>query len=388
MRGALLFIAIFALSMLIIPMIALNSQLPSPPDTPPVTRTEPAPSIESQREDELAPAPPLGPPAAPVDINAGIQPSLDQGARLSGQPALSDVLGVSYFRILDERTGEIHIVSARDYVRGVVAAEMPASFHPEALKAQAVAAHTFALHRHMVQQRIPDPALQGADFSADPSGRMGFVTEEVARLIFGYREDEHWQIITDAVDEVLELVLKYEGEPIVAAFHAISAGRTEYASNVWVGSAPYLVPASSPGDLLAPGFESVEIFDYSLLQRLIHEHYPDLSFEGGPAGWLEVIQRSSSGYVTTMRVGDTELRGIDVRRALYLRSHHFEVVFAAGEFTFIVHGYGHGVGLSQRGAEYMAQQGASFREILANYYPGAELYRLEIAARVAGDADH
>ena len=394
MRGALLFIAIFALSMLIIPMIALNSQPLPPPGAPPITPVEhipPAPQAENQAEDEPdrpAYAPPLGPPSAPLDINPNAQSALGQEARPWERPALSDLPGVSYFRILDERTGEIHLVSARDYVRGVVAAEMPASFHPEALKAQAVAAHTFALRQHMIQRSFPDPALRGADFSADPSGRMGFVTEEVARLIFGYREDEHWQIITDAVDEVLELVLKYDGEPIVAAFHAISAGETEYASNVWVGSAPYLIPAPSPGDLLAPGFESSESFGAGLLQELIHERYPGISFEGDPAGWLEVTERSSSGYVTRVRVGDTTLRGIDLRRALGLRSHHFEVAFASGEFTFTVLGYGHGVGLSQRGAEYMAQQGAGFAEILANYYPGTTLYRLEIAERLAGADYH
>jgi len=380
MKGALLFIAIFALSMLVIPMIALNSQPPPVPDRPPVTVIEPAPRAYSQSGEQSVP--PFGPPAAPVDISA----EFGVGAAAVDQPwaetPLSDILGVSYFRILDERTGEIHLVPVRDYVRGVVAAEMPASFHPEALKAQAVAAHTFALHQQMVQRRIPDPALRGADFSADPEGRMGFVTEEVARLIFGYREDEHWQIITDAVDSVLELILKHEGEPIVAAFHAISAGATEYASNVWVGSAPYLIPAPSQGDLLAPGFETMETFGSPLLQRLFLERYPYIFFDDDPAVWLEVTERSSSGYVSTIRVGDTLFRGIDVRRVLYLRSHHFAIDFDQGEFTFTVLGYGHGVGLSQRGAEYMARQGATFQEILANYYPGAELYRIEIADRL------
>ena len=394
MRGALLFIAIFALSMLIIPMIALNSQPLPPAGAPPITPVEHiphAPQTANRAEDEPdqpAYVPPLGPPHAPLDISARLQPGPGQETRPGEPLALSNVLGVNYFRILDERTGEIHLVSVRDYVRGVVAAEMPASFHPEALKAQAVAAHTFALRQHMIQQRLPDPALRGADFSADPSGRMGFVTEEVARLIFGYREDEHWQIITDAVDEVLELVLKYDGEPIVAAFHAISAGATEYASNVWVGSAPYLIPAPSPGDLLAPGFESSGSFGADLLQSLVWGQHPYVGFDGDPAGWLEVTERSSSGYVTRVRVGDATLRGIDLRRALSLRSHHFEVDFAQDEFNFIVRGYGHGVGLSQRGAEYMAQQGVGFAEILANYYPGAVLYRLEIAECLANTDYH
>jgi len=366
MKGAMLFIAIFALSMLIIPMIALSYQ-----QQPPAPRPFEAPALREPEHDAVLytePVPPMGPPDLPVDIVT----------IPGGEHPRSTISGVSYFRVLDESTGEIHVVSLRDYVRGAVAAEMPASFHPEALKAQAVAAHTFALHQHMVQQRIPDPALRGADFSADPSNRWGFVFEPVAREIFGINEDENWEKITDAVDSVLHLILKYDYEPIVAAYHAMSAGSTEYAGNVWIGSAPYLIPAPSEGDLLAPGFQTYESFSADSLREIFWETYPDIEFEGEASGWMEILERSSSGYVTTIRVGDTQLRGIDVRRALYLRSHHFDIEHDGTAFTFTVRGYGHGVGLSQRGADFMARQGASFEEILANYYTGARLYRIEI----------
>ena len=365
MKGAMLFIAIFALSMLIIPMIALSYQ-PQPPSPLPLEAPalrEPEPGAVLNAE----PVPPVGPPDLPLDI----------GAAVGGEHPRSTISGVSYFHVLDESTGEIHVVSLRDYVRGAVAAEMPASFHPEALKAQAVAAHTFALHQHMAQRRSPDPALRGADFSADPSNRRGYVTEQVAREIFGINEDENWEKITNAADSVLHLILKYDYEPIVAAYHAMSAGGTEYAGNVWTGSAPYLIPAPSAGDLQAPGFETRESFSADSLRETFWEAYPDIEFEWEPSGWMEVLERSSSGYVTTIRVGDTRLRGIDVRRALYLRSHHFEIEQNNGAFTFTVRGYGHGVGLSQRGADYMARQGAGFEEILANYYTGARLYRID-----------
>ena len=365
MRGALLFIAIFALSMLIIPMIALSYQTEPRASRPVQTpaQREPQPAANAA----LEPLPPTSPPTRPVDIEA---------EEFSSVHPISHIPAVRYFSVLDESTGEIHVISVRDYVRGAVAAEMPASFHPQALKAQAVAAHTFALHQHLVQQRNPNPDLRGADFSADPSNRWGFVTEQTAREIFGYREDEHWEIITSAADSVLHLILKFEGEPIVAAYHAMSAGRTEYASNVWIGSAPYLIPAESAGDLLAPGFETQESFSAQQLRAAIREVYPDILLEGEPSGWLEVAARSSSGYVTTIRVGDTILRGIDVRRALDLRSHHFEIEQSGDFFTFTVRGYGHGVGLSQRGADYLARQGLSFEEILANYYTGAVLYQI------------
>ena len=362
MKGALLFIAIFALSMLIIPMIALNHQ--PVPEQPHALETLvtilPAPEPDAYDGPLL-----MSPPARPVEIET--EP---------GTFPLSSIPGVTVFRILDESTGDIHIVPVRDFVIGAVAAEMPASFHTQALKAQAVAAHTFALHQHMAQQRSPNPALRGADFSADPSNRWGFVDEPTARAIFGYREDEYWAKISDAVDGVLHLILKFDGEPIVAAYHAMSAGKTEYASNVWAGSAPYLIPADSEGDLLAPGFETRETLGEQYLQSAFHAQHPDIVFGGDPSTWLEVLERSSSGYVTSIRVGDTVLRGIDVRRALGLRSHHFEIEHRDAAFTFTVLGYGHGVGLSQRGADFMARQGASFEEILANYYTGVRLYRI------------
>ena len=366
MKGAMLFVAIFALSMLIIPMIAINYQ--HEPPTPRPIEVMTLRESEHSAFADIEPLPPGAPPAR----------STEAETRPASAHPQSEILTVNYFRVLDESTGEIHIVPLRDYVRGVVAAEMPASFHPEALKAQAVAAHTFALHRHMVQQKNPDPALRGADFSADPSNRWGFVTEEVAREIFGFREDEHWEKITDAVDSVLHLILKYDDEPIVAAFHAMSAGKTEYASNVWIGGAPYLIPAPSEGDLLAPGFETRESFSAERLQEAFRRGYPDIEFEGELSNWLEILERSSSGYVTAIRVGNIQLRGIDVRRALHLRSHHFEVAEQGGNFTFTVRGYGHGVGLSQRGADFLARQGAGFEEILANYYTGAKLYRVTI----------
>ena len=373
MRGALLFIAIFALSMLIIPMIALNYQSQPPQPQPlagpaqaalPAREHAPAPEIPPAQG---PPAPPDAPPAFPPDLSS---PGEEGGLPLTGTST------VEAFRILDERTGEIHVVPLRDYLRGAVAAEMPASFHPEALKAQAVAAHTFALHQHLVQQRSPDPALRGADFSADPANRWGYMTEEMAMEFLAPQADVHWERITQAVDSVLDLIIKHEGEPIVAAYHAMSAGRTEYASNVWVGSAPYLIPAGSEGDLLAPDYETQAVFTPQELRTALLAFDPGIALGEDPSGWLDIQALSPSGYVTEIRVGDTHMHGLDVRRALDLRSHHFDIAQGGGGFTFTVRGYGHGVGLSQRGADFMARQGATFDEILAHYYPGTELYRV------------
>lgn len=366
MKGALLFIAVFALSMLVIPMIAVGypthsagepgSVIHTPQQLP--AQTQPTlPPTAAEEEDTLVA--PQAPPAFPV----GEEPA-----------ASSAVLGVEAFRLLDESTGEIHTVLVQDYIRGAVAAEMPASFHSEALKAQAVAAHTYALHHHRTQMENPDPELKGADFKVDPSNMKVYITEETARAFYGDKADEYWEKVCAAADSVAHLVLEYDGEPIAAAYHAISSGVTEDASNVWEGDGvPYLRPANSEGDYLAPDYETEEEFPYEELKRLLLGAYPELDLSGPADTWFGAMERSPSGYIVSIEVGGKILHGKDIRTALDLRSHNFDVVDTGSSFLFVVYGYGHGVGLSQYGADFMARQGADFEEILANYYSGAIL---------------
>jgi stage II sporulation protein D len=365
MKGALLFIAVFALLMLVIPMIAIGYPIESSGEPAVVHTPQPAPQLtqpawsQPAAEAEDALVAPQAPPAFPV----GEEPDTS-----------SVVLGVAEFRLLDESTGEVLTVPVRDFIRGAVAAEMPASFHTEALKAQAVAAHTYALHHHRVQQENPDPELKGADFKVDLANRKVYITEEMAREFYGKLADEYWEKVCAAADSVAHLVLEYEGEPIVAAYHAISSGMTEDAANVWEGeSVPYLRPASSEGDYLAPDYETEKEFSYAEVKDLLLAVYPDLNLSGSPDTWFGAMERSPSGYVTSIEVGGQVLHGKDIRTALDLRSHNFDVVDTGNGFVFVVYGYGHGVGLSQYGADFMARQGATFEEILANYYSGATL---------------
>lgn len=354
MKAMIMFICVMGLLLLAIPMIALRTATPA---ADPQQRSESLPPAASQAENP-------GGAAFTVPNSAPAESAPEAGPEVEDAQA---------FKILDQTTGEVKTVPLRDFVRGAVAAEMPALFHPEALKAQAVAAHTFALHSRLQQQESPDPALKGADFEADPSNMKVYITEEAAREFYGDDADFYWQKICDAADSVLNVVLVYDDEPIVAAYHAISAGRTEDASNVWIGSAPYLAPVDSSGDILAPDFESTETFTDEEARVRLASAVPGLELSGDPAGWFGEPVRSESGYVLTIPVGDTEVAGKDIRTIFDLRSHHFEVSHVDGEFVFTVEGYGHGVGLSQNGADFMARQGATFEEILANYYSGVSI---------------
>lgn len=376
MKALSLYVAIFALILLLVPMIALNFELESPPQVQPPVDT-PGISQSQDAADEPAEGPDGDEPDQQAQNEWDAEPTGDAEALLpEDEPAGEPV--VDTFLILDESSGELLEVGVRDFVRGAVAAEMPVSFHLEALKAQAVAAHTYALHNHRQQAAEPDPELKGADFSADPGARKVFITEEQAREFYGERADAAWKKICQAADSVLDEVLEYEGEPIVAAYHAISAGQTEDAANVWSGSAPYLRPAESAGDLLAPDYESEVDLSAAAVREQLTVAYPEITLGDDPVNWFGEPQRSSSGYVTEIAVGDSLLHGKDIRQLFDLRSHNFDIQYTDAGFAFITYGYGHGVGLSQYGADFLARQGDTYDAILANYYEGATLVEVAV----------
>ena len=284
------------------------------------------------------------------------------------------------FTIYDLSTGELHTLTAEEYTLCAVSAEMPPTFTEAALQAQAVACYTYALRAKLDNEASPDPALCGADFAADPSNWKGFVTRE--QYLERYGEElgsAYWETIERAVEPVLGTVMYYQEKPIVAVFHSISSGKTEEASNVWSGSAPYLVPVESPGDLLAPGYETAQLLEpQALADALISAGLVKESDVIGEAErWFSDPVRTSSGYVETIEFCDILLKGTELRSALALRSASFTLEYIDGFFLIRTCGYGHGVGLSQYGAESMGQQGSDWKEILQHYYTGIEIRQPE-----------
>ena len=278
------------------------------------------------------------------------------------------------FSVLDVSTGEVLAVSARDYVIGAVCAEMPATFEPEALKAQAVAAHTYAVRQQLLEQENPTPELCGADFSNDPAEYQAFFTENQAKQYYGAQFDTYYATISEAVDEVLPYLLTYEEEPIIAAFCSMSAGQTESAETVWGQAVPYLVPVDSAADESAPHFLEEVSFSKDDLQKAMKTIAPKAKFSADqPESWLTVEEVSDSGTVKTAKVGGIPVSGQDVRAALSLRSAAFTVEAETDSITITTKGYGHGVGMSQYGANAMAKNGATWKEILAYYYPETTL---------------
>ncbi|HIZ54709.1 MAG TPA: stage II sporulation protein D [Firmicutes bacterium] len=296
----------------------------------------------------------------------------------SGSLPAIDSHALLYYRVQDHQTGEIHLMSANDYIKGVVAAEMPADFEIEALKAQAVAAHTYAILQKSANDQNPDPALNGADFSTDPTHYQAYLSPEELQEFYGHRYPEISEKIGAAVDAVINQVLVCDGQPIAAAFHAISGGITENAASVWGNEVSYLVPVVSEGDRLSPDYEVSVCFSSEEIRNALLTGYTGITLPDDPAEWLVINSRTASGMVTEVIVGDAVLSGVELRGLLGLRSANFEITYdaEAEEFCFTTFGYGHGVGMSQYGADYMARQGKSYVEILEHYYTGATLYTI------------
>lgn len=272
--------------------------------------------------------------------------------------------------VLDITTGKTETISARDYITGAVCAEMPATFEKEALKAQAVAAHTYAQRQKEKALVDPDPELCGAYFSNDSTKYQAYFTENQAKQYYGENYDRYIEKIREAVDEVADEIIIYEGEPIIAAFHSMSPGKTESAENVWGNDIKYLVPVESLSDASAPKFLDEVTFDEEEMRKILENAFEGISLDDEPENWFSECEKSDSGTVLTIHAGDRELTGQQLRAALSLRSAAFEISFEGGAFTVTTKGYGHGVGMSQFGANAMAESGSDYIEILEHYYPG------------------
>lgn len=279
--------------------------------------------------------------------------------------------------MLDTSTGDVLDLSMRDYIIGAVTAEMPASFDEEALKAQAVAVHTYAVRQQQAESENPTPELCGADLSNDSSRYQAYFTKSQAMEFYGSGYKTAYEKISAATDSVLPYIITYEERPILAAFCSMSSGQTESASNVWGQDVPYLVPADSKADKNAPNYLCEQEFSKSELKEMLESAYPDGDFSGPFKEWIKIEEKSDSGTILKINVGGAEVSGQDIREALSLRSASFDLKWNGDICTFTTKGYGHGVGMSQYGADAMAKAGADWREILLHYYSGAKVSKVK-----------
>ena len=274
------------------------------------------------------------------------------------------------FLLADQSAGAVVSVPRREYLIGAVAAEMPISWPDEALKAQAIAAHSYALY---CRDHAAEPA--SGWLSVDPVRRQGYLTDAVLRSYWGTAYEQNYARLSALVDEVLNDLLFYDNAPACTSYFAISNGRTEASENVWGTALPYLIPVDSSTDLSADNYQYTAVFSAAQVQQAFSGLgiTADLA---APESWFGPVEQTPSGYTKSLTVCGQTVSGTALRQALGLRSTCFTVQYQSGNFSFTTRGYGHGVGLSQWGAKAMAEQDADYADILAHYYPGTQLHRM------------
>ncbi len=244
------------------------------------------------------------------------------------------------------------------YIIGVVAAEMPVSFEIEALKAQAVAARTYAYRQVGTSEINPDKLGQA------------YISVDEMKKRWGNDFEQNYNKVKTAVESTKNQIMVYDGEPILAAFHSTSGGVTENSENVWSEKLNYLKSVDSHEDENAPDFLHNSEFKMSEFKEIFSKD--GCKFSDNLSNDVSIVKRTDAGYVLTIKIGGKEFKGKDVRTKLSLRSTNFTISFKGDKIIFTTKGYGHGAGMSQYGANFMAKNKKNYKEILLHYYYGVE----------------
>lgn len=261
------------------------------------------------------------------------------------------------------KEGGVEQMELEDYLTGVVLSEMPADFHEEALRAQAVVARTYVMKR-METGKHDDAAV-----CMESSCCQGY--RSPAEYMDAGGREASVEKVRQAVADTTGQVLLYEGELIDATYFSCSGGSTEAAVAVWGTDVPYLQAVDSPGEEEA-AYDTDQV---SFTREEFSEALGGVS--GNPESWFGAVSYTQGGGVETMEIGGVEYRGTELRRLLGLRSTAFEIEIDGDEIIVSTHGFGHRVGMSQYGAQAMAEAGSGYEEILAHYYQGTQLMRMQ-----------
>ena len=216
---------------------------------------------------------------------------------------------------------------------------------------------------------------EGADICDDSKCCQAWISKEdrLARWDEAKRE-ENWKKIEQAVYSTKGKVIKYNGEVIDAFFHSNSGGKTENVSTVWGGAdLPYLESVETAGEEGYTQYESELTLEKNEFESKMKFRYPDFAIDYNDAECIKILEYTSGNRVKTIKIGNQELSGVEVRTILGLRSANFNVEIGESNIKFIVKGYGHGVGMSQTGADSLAKQGKNYEEIVKHFYTGVEV---------------
>ena len=274
-------------------------------------------------------------------------------------------------KLLHTSTNEVEELNIDEYLYGVVASEMPASFEIEALKAQAVVARTYTIY-----QIINNSSKhENADMCDDFGCCQAWISKEERMSKWEAEQAEnYWNKIVEAVDSTKGKIIAFNGQPINAFFHANSGGVTESSLNIWGGiDYPYLKSVETAGEEGYTQYASeVILTKKELLDKLQAEH-ADCTIDFAVQDSINILEYTTSGRVKTIKFGNKEIAGTEARTLLGLKSTNFTFKIEGDNITFTVKGYGHGVGMSQTGADSLAKSGSNYEAIVKHFYTNVEI---------------
>lgn len=269
------------------------------------------------------------------------------------------------FVIFDEATEKSNTLSAQEYVIGALCCEMPPTFHAQALRAQAAAIYTNALRNIYAEEEYVA--------RVNTEKRQGYVPKEILKEQWGKSFSVYYDKMSKAVNDVLGCVITYESKPILAAYHSMSSGKTESAENVWGQAVAYLVSVPSEGDTFSAELSEQKSFPINEVRKILSEGFPQAYLPEVDTLLLTEPQYSPSGTLISVMVGNVKTTGQKLRSLFSLRSAAITFEIKEGTLSITTKGYGHSVGMSQYGADFMARQGSDWKEILKHYYKGTSV---------------
>lgn len=269
-------------------------------------------------------------------------------------------------------TQEMCTMDRLSFLVGCAACEMPASYEEDAIKAQMIACHSYYLY--CTENGVPDEDL---NLSFNEKYMQKYASKQRLQEYWGMSFNEYYEKFLRCAKEVSNIIVTYDNSPALTSYYAVSCGKTQTSENEWGTALPYLKCVDSAEDALSNDYLKVNVFSVQDMHDRFMTTFTgfELSTEN-PEDWFGETVYNESGYVTTVEVADIKITGREFRKCFDLPSACFMVFFDDGEFSVATKGYGHGVGLSQFGANSMAENGKNYVEILQHYFPDTDLARI------------
>ncbi len=274
-------------------------------------------------------------------------------------------------KLLHTNTGDVEELSIDEYLYGVVSSEMPASYEIEALKAQAIVARTYTIYQIINN----NSKHENADICDNYACCQAWISKE-ERMEKWESEvaEENWNKIQEAVNLTSGKIIIYNGEPINAFFHSNSGGITESSLNIWGGiDYPYLKSVETSGENEYSQYSSEVSLTKEELLNKVKTKYPDCEIDYTKEDCIKIEELTTSGRVKNIKIGNKSIAGTEIRTILGLKSTNFTVTINENNVVFNVIGYGHGVGMSQTGADALAKTGANYEMIIKHFYTDVEI---------------